>query len=80
MMSTIVPGTVVWLALAGSVVLWLCILALSSGRLVGPRRVLRWFLGSWLSRCVISPPGGPPAGTSSASGPDQGIRAGKSGR
>jgi hypothetical protein len=53
MMSTLVPGTVVWLALAGSVVVWLGVLALSSGRVVGPRRLVRWFLGSWLSRCVI---------------------------
>jgi len=53
MMSTIVPGAVVWLALAGSVVVCLCVLARSSGRVVGPRRLVRWLLGSWLSRCVI---------------------------
>jgi hypothetical protein len=48
-----VPGTVVWLALAACAVTWLAVLALSAGRLVGPRRVLRWLLGSWLSRGVI---------------------------
>jgi hypothetical protein len=53
MTSEVVPGTVVWLVLAGSVVVWLGVLALSSGRLAGPRRVVRWFLGSWLSRCAI---------------------------
>jgi hypothetical protein len=53
MMSAVVPGTVVWVALAASVVVWFGILALSDGRLVGPRRVLRWFLGSWLSRAMV---------------------------
>jgi hypothetical protein len=53
MTSTVVPGTVVWLALAGSAVVWLAAVALSAGRLVGPRQVVRWFLASWLSRGVI---------------------------
>ena len=53
MMSAVVPVTVVWVALAASVVVWFGILALSDGRLVGPRRVLRWFLGSWLSRAMV---------------------------
>jgi hypothetical protein len=53
MMSAVAPGTVVWLALAGSVVVWLGVVALADGRLVGPRRVVRWLLGSWLSRAMI---------------------------
>jgi hypothetical protein len=53
MTASIVPGAVVWLVLAGSVVVWLSILALSTGRLVGPRRVMHWVLGSWLSRGVL---------------------------
>jgi hypothetical protein len=53
MISAIVPGAIVWLALAGSTVAWLVAVALSGGRLVGPRRVVRWFLGSWLSRGMI---------------------------
>jgi hypothetical protein len=53
MTAAIVPGAVVWLALAGSAAVWLGVLALSAGRLVGPRQVVRWFLGSWLSRGVI---------------------------
>ncbi len=80
MMSAVVPGTVVWVALAGSVVVWLGVLALSAGRLVGPRRVVRWFLGSWLSRGMILAAWGQPAGTSSASAPDQGTGGEKSGR
>ena len=53
MMAAVVPGTVVWLVLAGSAVVWLTAVALSAGRLVSPRRVVRWFLGSWLSRGMI---------------------------
>jgi hypothetical protein len=53
MTAAIVPGAVVWLVLAGSAVVWLGILALSAGRLVGPRRVVRWVLGSWLPRGVM---------------------------
>jgi hypothetical protein len=49
----VIPGTVVWLALAGAVIVWLFAIALASGVLPGPRRVLRWLLGSWLSRAVI---------------------------
>jgi len=53
MMSTVVPGTVVWVALAAGVVVWLGVLALSAGRFVGPRGVMRWLLGSWLSRGIV---------------------------
>jgi len=52
-MSAVAPGTVVWVALAASVVVWFGMVALSAGRLVGPRRVVRWLLGSWLSRGMI---------------------------
>ena len=52
MISTIAPGAIVWLVLAGSAVAWLVAVAFS-GRLLGPRRVLRWLLGSWLSRAMI---------------------------
>jgi hypothetical protein len=51
--AAITPGAVVWLALAGSALVWLGVLALSAGRLVGPRRVMRWLLNSWLSRALI---------------------------
>jgi hypothetical protein len=50
---TITPGTIVWLVLAAMLVSWLTVLAVTSGRFAGPRRVLRWLIGSWLSRCVI---------------------------
>ena len=53
MISTIAPGAIVWLALAGSAVAWFVAVALSGRRLLGPRRVLRWLLGSWLSRAMI---------------------------
>jgi hypothetical protein len=53
MTLAVVPGTVVWLVLAGSTVVWLGVLALSVGRLAGPRKVVRWFLGSWLTRGLI---------------------------
>jgi hypothetical protein len=53
MTLAVVPGAVVWLTLAASAVVWVGVVALSAGRLVGPRRALRWFLGSWLSRGVI---------------------------
>jgi len=53
MISTIVPGTIVWLVLAGAAVAWLVAVAFSAGRLAGPRRVVRWLLGSWLSRGMI---------------------------
>jgi hypothetical protein len=53
MTAAIAPGVVVWLALAGSAVVWLGVLALSAGRLVRPQRVVRWLLGSWVSRCMF---------------------------
>jgi hypothetical protein len=53
MIPAVVPGTVVWGVLAGSVVVWLAVLALSARRVVGPRRVVQWFLSSWLSRGLI---------------------------
>jgi hypothetical protein len=55
MMPAVVPGTVVWAVLAGSVVVWLAVLAFAAGRgrLVGPLRVVQWFLSSWLSRGLI---------------------------
>jgi hypothetical protein len=49
----IVPGAIVWLVLAALAVVWLAVLALAAGALIGPRRLLRWMLGSWLSRCLI---------------------------
>jgi hypothetical protein len=51
--TAVVPGTVVWVALAAGVLVWLAVLALSPGRFVGPRRVVRWFLASWLSRGIV---------------------------
>jgi hypothetical protein len=49
----IIPGTVVWLVLAGIAVVWLAVLALVPGSLLGPRRLMRWLLGSWLSRGIV---------------------------
>lgn len=49
----IVPGAVVWLVLAGVAVVWLVVLALHHGSLLGPRRLVRWLLGSWLSRGLV---------------------------
>ena len=49
----IVSGAVVWLALAGLAVAWLVVLALLPGALLGPRRLVRWLLGSWLSRGIV---------------------------
>jgi len=53
MMSAVVPGAIVWLALAAAAVVWLGLLALSGGRFTSPRKVLRWFLAAWLPRCVL---------------------------
>jgi hypothetical protein len=53
MMSVVVPGAVVWLALAATAVVWLGLLALSGGRLTSPRKVVRWFLASWLPRGML---------------------------
>jgi hypothetical protein len=49
----IVPGSVIWLALAAAALIWLGLVARSHGRLIGPARVVRWILGSWLSRFLI---------------------------
>jgi hypothetical protein len=48
----IVPGLVVWSVLATGAVVWLAVLLLSSRRLAGPGRVVRWALRSWLSRFI----------------------------
>ena len=55
MTFAIVPGAVVWSVLAGVGLVWLAVLALRfrSGALLGPRRLARWLLGSWLSRGVL---------------------------
>jgi hypothetical protein len=49
----IVPGAAVWLALAVATVGWLAVTALARDSFLGPRRVLRWFLGSWLPRLAV---------------------------
>jgi hypothetical protein len=49
----IVPGSVVWSTLAIGAVIWLGVLLLASGKLVGPRKVLRWLLASWPSRSMM---------------------------
>ena len=42
------------LVVAGrGVVAWLTVLALDHGTLIGPRRVIHWFLASWPSRLMI---------------------------
>jgi hypothetical protein len=48
-----VPGAAVWLAVAVSGTVWLVALVLSRGALVGPRRVVRWLVGSWLPRVAV---------------------------
>jgi hypothetical protein len=52
-MAVIAPGAVVWLVLAGGVVSWSAVLALTSWARVGLRPVARWLLGSWLPRLVL---------------------------
>jgi hypothetical protein len=49
-MLAVAPGTVAWSALAAGATAWLAILALSPRALLGPRRLVRWALTSWLSR------------------------------
>jgi hypothetical protein len=53
MMSVVVPGAVVWLALAATTAVWLGVLTLSGGRLTSPRRAVRWLLASWLPRGML---------------------------
>jgi hypothetical protein len=50
--AAIAPGSVVWLALAAGIVTWLALLALKPGAFLGPRRLLRWILTSWLPRIL----------------------------
>ncbi len=47
------PGLVVWWALAVGAAGWLAVLAFSARPLVGPGRVVRWILSSWLSRLLF---------------------------
>ena len=51
----IVPGAVVWSVIAGVGAVWLAVLTMKSrsGALLGPRRLARWVLGSWLSRGIV---------------------------
>jgi hypothetical protein len=49
----IVPGTVVWLAIVAGIAVWLALLSFGSRALVGPRRMVRWLLSSWLSRSLM---------------------------
>jgi hypothetical protein len=51
--AAIAPGSVVWAALAAGLIGWMSVLALSSRALIGPRRVMRWLLASWPSRCAL---------------------------
>ena len=55
MTLAIVPGAVVWSVIAGVGIVWLAALALRYGSpaRLGPRRLARWLLGSWLSRGMI---------------------------
>jgi hypothetical protein len=49
----LVEGTVVWLGLVACGTIWLAALLVARGALIGPRRVMRWFLRSWLSRLTV---------------------------
>jgi hypothetical protein len=49
----IVPGAVVWLALAATTLIWLGLVAGSGGRFTGPARLVQWLLGSWLPRALV---------------------------
>jgi hypothetical protein len=40
----IAPGAVGWMVLAVAGLLWLTLVAVSSGQLVGPARLTRWIL------------------------------------
>jgi len=51
--TVIEPGSVVWLALGVGVVAWFAVLALVHGTLIGPRRVIHWFVASWPSRLMV---------------------------
>jgi hypothetical protein len=49
----IAAGAMVWSTLVAVVLIWLGLVTASGGRLMGPIRVMRWILGSWLSRLLI---------------------------
>lgn len=49
----VAPGLVVWWLLALVAAGWLGVLVFSARSLVGPGRVLRWILSSWLSRFLF---------------------------
>jgi hypothetical protein len=49
-MVAVAPGTVVWAVLAAGATAWLAVLTVWPRALLGPRRVGRWILTSWLSR------------------------------
>lgn len=53
MSTAIVPGAVVWLAIAACTVAWLAFLVATARSLPGPRRVVRWLLESWVPRLTI---------------------------
>lgn len=50
------PGMGAWSALALGAIVWLAVLALSPRALLGPRRLVRWLLTSWVSRfgCLVA--------------------------
>jgi hypothetical protein len=49
----LVEGAAVWLAIVGCGAVWLGVLLVARGTLIGPLRVVRWFLGSWFSRLTV---------------------------
>jgi hypothetical protein len=51
--TAVVPGAVVWSVLAAAIVLWLAVLVVASGALRGPAKLVRWLVGSWLSRSLM---------------------------
>jgi hypothetical protein len=46
-------GAAVWLVIASGGAVWLAALVMARGSLIGPIRVMRWLLSSWLPRLVV---------------------------
>jgi hypothetical protein len=53
MSATVVAGAWVWLALAAAASVWLIILAVAPGRLVGPKPLRQWLLASFVPRLAL---------------------------
>jgi hypothetical protein len=49
----IVTGSKVWIVILACAVVWLAVVVLSRGLLLGPRRIAHWLLSAWLPRILI---------------------------